>query len=897
MRHARSLALLAVAGAAAGLASAQPFVVNISGATLLENYVRSNASTNDYIDVDGDGVAGVFSSFPPDQLAPYGVPSASDQYWQIQYRVVGSVNGFIELTRFGSSFVTTNDADVNGILGARPPAVQGVATTAYINRTRYIDVGAFTGPYNQNNAGGAPVRSDIASLVATTSLVNSGIRIDIAPMDVPTRWAVQIDGQPFWGRTPGAAGYGLNPRRSTNRIGTSAVFTGANAGNLPNTLPGLNGRTLFDPNNPGAADANTLFDNPFAWAVICPVVNFGTGITQITTSQLQHYFVTGRGSTGENLMVCTRDVGSGTRNAFYNCLGIDPSWGVGDNVGTESTQSVNNNLGANFTPTNKGSNGGMEATLRNARLGIGYVGGERGVTGSGSGSWLSGGALEIPSTRNDLYGGTAYVRPTADSVVHNGPNGWVIGGPAILATLGDPLSEPVSEGGLGLTRPRMPNPYAARYVNNIRRSIEAFVSVPGDAANFGMPGEYAATQFTLPGALDFVHDFVTPTQLNANPGLNASLQSYTLANSVYNNPRFASFIDGPGKVPTRTTGAVYSDGVPGGINYLSQGGSALAYGSNMPLRNKIAGDFDGNGLRNTSDIPAMIAAWRQRHGGPAWSAPAGSGTIAGAPGSDACIELLGDFDGDGSFTAADVRYFADGLAMSGGNLDRRAGFIAVDAAFGGNFFGTTLAHGAYTPGASRADLVGSGGINPGWAPVGANGVVNAADIDYVYRQFRQNPAVTDGELTWSDLSEAASGDLSADLTGDLKVNQDDIAEILSILATSLGDVNLDGTVDGADCAIATANLGQTGLGWAGGDVDGDGTVTAADIQIICGGTPCDPDLNQDGNVDQDDVSYLINVVGGGANPSGIDPDFNRDGNVDQDDVSALINVVAGGPCP
>jgi hypothetical protein len=61
--------------------------------------------------------------------------------------------------------------------------------------------------------------------------------------------------------------------------------------------------------------------------------------------------------------------------------------------------------------------------------------------------------------------------------------------------------------------------------------------------------------------------------------------------------------------------------------------------------------------------------------------------------------------------------------------------------------------------------------------------------------------------------------------------------------------------------------------------------------------PCDPDLNQDGNVDQDDVSYLINVVGGGENPTGIDPDFNRDGNVDQDDVSALINTVGGGGCP
>ncbi|MCE7973795.1 MAG: hypothetical protein DYG92_05615 [Leptolyngbya sp. PLA1] len=64
-----------------------------------------------------------------------------------------------------------------------------------------------------------------------------------------------------------------------------------------------------------------------------------------------------------------------------------------------------------------------------------------------------------------------------------------------------------------------------------------------------------------------------------------------------------------------------------------------------------------------------------------------------------------------------------------------------------------------------------------------------------------------------------------------------------------------------------------------------------------GGPTCDPDVNQDGNVDQDDVSYLINVVGGGDNPTGIDPDFNQDGNVDQDDVAALINTVGGGGCP
>ncbi|MDX2133044.1 MAG: LamG-like jellyroll fold domain-containing protein [Planctomycetota bacterium] len=62
---------------------------------------------------------------------------------------------------------------------------------------------------------------------------------------------------------------------------------------------------------------------------------------------------------------------------------------------------------------------------------------------------------------------------------------------------------------------------------------------------------------------------------------------------------------------------------------------------------------------------------------------------------------------------------------------------------------------------------------------------------------------------------------------------------------------------------------------------------------------CEPDVNQDGNVDQDDIACLTQAVAGdpACLGGGIDPDFNRDGNVDQDDISALEQVVAGAPCP
>ncbi|MFZ2874172.1 MAG: hypothetical protein WAZ94_06785 [Phycisphaerales bacterium] len=83
------------------------------------------------------------------------------------------------------------------------------------------------------------------------------------------------------------------------------------------------------------------------------------------------------------------------------------------------------------------------------------------------------------------------------------------------------------------------------------------------------------------------------------------------------------------------------------------------------------------------------------------------------------------------------------------------------------------------------------------------------------------------------------------------------------------------------------------------------TVDAPGFELMAGpavivryvGFPCDPDVNQDGNADQDDVAYLVTVIGGGDNHTGIDPDFNRDGNADQDDIAALIGVIAGGQCP
>ncbi|MDX2130755.1 MAG: hypothetical protein SFY69_01725 [Planctomycetota bacterium] len=71
------------------------------------------------------------------------------------------------------------------------------------------------------------------------------------------------------------------------------------------------------------------------------------------------------------------------------------------------------------------------------------------------------------------------------------------------------------------------------------------------------------------------------------------------------------------------------------------------------------------------------------------------------------------------------------------------------------------------------------------------------------------------------------------------------------------------------------------------------------IARLSAGAPCDPDVNADGNVDQDDIACLSQAVGGSPEclGAGVDPDFNQDGNVDQDDIAALEQVVAGSECP
>ncbi|MBX3378232.1 MAG: hypothetical protein KF678_14655 [Phycisphaeraceae bacterium] len=847
----RNISTLAIlAGTAMSAYAQQPAVINLSGATLLENFLKAPAATNDYLDCDGDGIAGILNT-GIDNLTPTNTSTAwtSADHWALSYRVAGSVAGYQELIDFGQSAVANCASPsswpgnfVTGFAGlVNPPNVvfsnttTGPVTNAgaskqYYNGSLVYDTTTgtpfFASFYIASNPAGLPYAANLTTLAAVAgNPAAGGYRVDAAPVDVPSTWAVRGSGTAANAaptRLPGQTGYGRNPRTSVNAQGTA---TGAG---FDYNLANLGNRNL----NVSSPDCNTIFDSQIAFAPIAMLTSFGTGIRQMDQTEVNHFFSTGRLFNGENLHTVTREIGSGTRNGFNNTAGIDPSWGVGDNVGGSAPQNGStgnqNLLGSQYVPANKIGSGDVETTIRNSRLGMGYSGAERFTVANSA-------RYDLVAIRCSLAGGTQFARPTLNNLLDNDPSTnpslYSIGGPAILATIGDPRNQSVLGGTPGNTNPRMANVEAAKFVNNMTRSIENFITVPGTPQTFGMPGEWAATLLILNPARKFINDPANPTQLipNAlyNPALGAALPPY----SVLDDAQFLSFGTGSpnlaGQSPARLQGAgiTYSDGVPNGTNYINQGGANVGYNTTLATRNRIAGDFNGDGLRNLNDALDMMRAYHQRNGGPDWVAPAFTGPNpgTGTAGSEAVIEILGDFNGDGNFDAKDIRYWADGLAIDPvtGKLDRKKGFEAVDNAWftltgNNNFFGTTKSGGgAYVAGDSRFDVVGSGGIARGWAPVGADGVIDAQDAAYVAAQFIGNPFVLDGAANWNNTSEAVGFDLSADMTGDLIVDQADLNAINAAIGVGGCYANCD---QSTGSPLLTANDFQCFLNkYAAGD--------------------------------------------------------------------------------
>ncbi|MFA6043813.1 MAG: hypothetical protein WC718_02410 [Phycisphaerales bacterium] len=194
------------------------------------------------------------------------------------------------------------------------------------------------------------------------------------------------------------------------------------------------------------------------------------------------------------------------------------------------------------------------------------------------------------------------------------------------------------------------------------------------------------------------------------------------------------------------------------------------------------------------------------------------------------------------------------------------------------------------------DLGVLGGTSAQALGIAGNYVVGVSDVTGGWHPFRYTLNAAGQVVTRSDLGSLGTGSTNYGLayavteSGDVVGMSADHAFLWhNGVMTDLNNV----VVNGQDWDLRAASAIN-----AAGQIAGWGTYHGNPAAFVLSAAPmCDPDLNQDGNVDQGDTDYLINVVAGGDNPTNIDPDFNHDGNVDQADIDALVNVVAGGTCP
>lgn len=348
--------------------------VSGAGATLFVDFFLTPSSTNDWIDADGDGCSGFNDMSPPtcpvtegivDQLSePYSDGTDINSPFLFNYRSVGSVRGFDEFV----------DGQICGAVPFNRASEAGV-----FNRLQYSNATSvlFTG--TPDNPSGTPLTQ---------------CEIEFSFLDVFASWGVIIPDvlAANWFVDPTRTGYGDCPIPNTDgglsklqplsrdcylcTDGVTPCVTDRNC--LPpdtcDTGTVITSGTLNQNVTSPLANADTIYSEVGAWVAVAIIANRGADKERVTYNQMQHHFVTGRFPSGENLVAVTRDVGSGTRNAIMNSLGIDTSWGRGDNVGDRVDSENDVRLGPGTQPTNCGGSGISERAVRGRRLAIGYTG-------------------------------------------------------------------------------------------------------------------------------------------------------------------------------------------------------------------------------------------------------------------------------------------------------------------------------------------------------------------------------------------------------------------------------------------------------------------------------------------------------------------------------------------
>lgn len=513
-----------------------------------------------------------------------------------------------------------------------------------------------------------------------------------------------------WFSTPQNYGYGqgntLLPAATANELGTPGIRTALqdpSVLNMPagatNPRGGTVNNGVTQPATFGVGPWNNASDGGLgnldsqlgAITATMFVANPGTGLTELNQTDAQLLQTTGRLGNGAAYNMTTRDVNSGTHNVAAQATGIDPSFAVGVNDDGDGNLSKNafgtalneSTLGPQLRFSNKTAGGAqLRPTVQIDRMAVGTlsINDANGTTFSSSTNPLR--ALEYSNT---VAGQTLNPVLASYQTIINGT--YVIFQNEQFVTLQAP------DANYGTANPDFQGDDATGDVKallaNTVNSVAASAEVSGNPANPAggleaqgyIPPQYMQVEYTnyqtgtaiVPNTV--ANGFAAADAYN--PDLPAPLSALTSPTGKMGN-------SDPSTVTSGSTSSVYG----GNANNATVPGIAANNQIDLTSSNYLFANFNQTGVYDFDSAvveaqKAQAALFASGDGESMFSGAlnatkvttgiVGTDAMQGQTGSSGTTSLgaskgdlivMGDFNGDGSFTGADLYQMAISISLS-----------------------------------------------------------------------------------------------------------------------------------------------------------------------------------------------------------------------------------------
>jgi hypothetical protein len=855
-------------------------------------------------------------------------PTTSQDRINYYYRESGSIQGILDLVdsngllnASGGASVLPGDPAANLFVwqnGSRFTAPDSVGTP---NTGRSIGHNYPT-PGTFNGAPGQPL-------------------VRVAWSDVRFEQGFSLSGSATHDKKPTEAGYGLGQGNigGTNfqqLRNSSAIIGGINASTTRLRNESLAVVPFNLVANPGTGLAKVTKEEG-KWLQATGRLQNGANFNSITRE-----IGSGTRNQGDNNLGLDPSWGGGERDrralASYTTTDINGNpitVNVGDEAdpvrsltGTTSQDPNENRIGptARFSDKISGSSG-VRATVVASRMGIGILSaGDSRSNGSGT-------ALATHSTTGapmralkiDWGNGHGYLAATAQNVTEGKYEMWSASQAVTVAPYANPdslekqfldASGNPTDLNTGTPNPNYDSAKAYRPVNgdtndqaigsptstaqqgvhrkfldNITKSVTTFTGVNPEIT----PADFIiGSSFIPPQIMKVTKQFdggaTTPRTLSdVDPdGAGPGVSEQTLWNNTVDNSGEVLFDQTNWANPSTFNGGISAPDAPSAVKYriFASANNAVSGATanrtiDVTTRTNLAGDFNGDAVRDLGDVPAMALAFASPStylATPASGSTIGrnyNGTQVGSTstGTNAStadgLIVLSDFNSNGNVAVdannstfattavekADVRYFLYGATVDTVNGNAQTGYLgsadaqtrredgvrlgqlkknaAIDTfnatldTFVDNTTNQTAgtAISGYTQFQANAQKFNKFDVNN-------DGLVNRLDAAYVDRNVGKSYTVLVDVLSTRDDLVAAELNDTGDITHILADGESDFQLIRLALGTSSlldGDTDFDGTVDFTDLGNLLNSYNSSGNKWSTGDTDFNGLVDFTDL--------------------------------------------------------------------